>query len=83
MLVTKGYKAHRTLPDDEVEERQIYIEGEFPDGASLESAAATFEANAADLEDALYRSLPGGTYDRLLGRMLERKATHFVVSHAA
>ncbi len=40
-----------------------------------------FSDDAERLEMELYRSLPGGTYDRLLGKMLGRKASHFVVSH--
>lgn len=39
----------------------------------------TFEARA--IERTLWQALPGGTYDRLLGLMLARKSTHFVVPH--
>ena len=42
---------------------------------------AQFTADAEAIEDALIHSLPGGTYDRLLGLMLARKASHFRVSH--
>ena len=40
-----------------------------------------FQDDAIALEETLYHNLPGGTYDRLLGLMLTRKASHFVVSH--
>jgi len=33
-----------------------------------------YDAQAQELEEALYASLPGGTYNRLLARLLERKA---------
>jgi hypothetical protein len=42
-----------------------------------------FEADAQEIEAALYNSLPGGTYDRLLGLMLRRVSCHFIVSHRA
>lgn len=44
---------------------------------------SVFNLDAMTLEDALHSSLPGGTYDRLLGRMLARKSSHFVVSHGS
>lgn len=42
---------------------------------------ARFDSDSEAIEIGLWRSLPGGTYDRLLGRMLTRKATHFRVLH--
>ena len=42
-----------------------------------------FMDQAKALEEALYKALPGGTYDRLCGLMLQRKAGHFIVSHEA
>lgn len=41
-----------------------------------------FRDDAALLEAVLNTVLPGGTYDQLLARMLERKASHFVVPFA-
>lgn len=51
------------------------------DAMTLEQFVQVFEDQAKDIEEALYGSLPGGTYDRLLGRMLQRKASHFLVTH--
>jgi hypothetical protein len=51
------------------------------DAMSLEQFGQLFDDQAKGIEGALYESLPGGTYDRLLGRMLLRKASHFIVSH--
>lgn len=45
----------------------------------LERSAQWFDAQAETLEEALLRALPGGTYDRLLARMLRRKASHFAI----
>lgn len=48
---------------------------------TVSAADTLFENEAEMLEDALSASLPGGTYDRLLGYMLQRKASHLVVAH--
>lgn len=74
------YKAQAT-GGEAVDDVQISIQEPIPRMCSLDAATGTFSKDAEALEAALYRSLPGGTYDRLLGKMLERKATHFVVSH--
>jgi hypothetical protein len=65
----------------------IYIDDDLPPWGpgtktTLEEADAFFLADAQRLEEALHNSLPGGTYDRLCGLMLARKASHFRVSHA-
>ena len=74
------YKAQAT-GRQAVENANIVIEEPFPPARSLDVAAEMFAIEAEALEAALYGSLPGGTYDRLLGKMLERKASHFIVSH--
>jgi hypothetical protein len=48
---------------------------------TLEEQDAIFDGEATAVEAALFRSLPGGLYDRLLGAMLARKSTHFIVRH--
>lgn len=40
-----------------------------------------FNIEAEKLEQVLIDCLPGGTYDRLLGLMLKRKSSHFIISH--
>ena len=47
----------------------------------LATIDARYQSDADAIEDGLHRCLPGGTYDRLLGLMLTRKATHFRVPH--
>ena len=74
------YKAQAT-GDQVVEDAEIAITTTIPTMQSLDHTDALFCIDAGALESALYGSLPGGTYDRLLGKMLARKATHFVVSH--
>lgn len=46
----------------------------------LPAQATLFTSEARRIENALRNSLPGGVYDRLLGAMLEHKASHFIVS---
>ena len=45
----------------------------------IETVGDQFDKQAQLLFNALTNSLPGGTLDRLLGKMLERKASHFHV----
>jgi len=47
--------------------------------SSLADLDRIFEADASRIEQALRDYLPGGTYDRLLGRMLGHKASHLRV----
>jgi len=75
-------KAHRTFRDQPVQDVQIIIQDEIPDTSNLESTKNNlhqFQFDAENLEIALINALPGGTYDRLLGAMLQRKASQFIV----
>lgn len=45
------------------------------------SSDAVMAQDAKHIADALYASLPGGTFDRLIVLLLERKISHFVVRH--
>ncbi len=69
--------------DNATQEIVIHIEGAIPADLhkSLGVIRAWFETQAATLELALYETLPGGTYDRLLALMLQRKASLLVISH--
>lgn len=49
------------------------------DYASLEEWSAIFDVEAEKLFVALRDSLPGGTIDRLTGKLLAYKASHFHV----
>lgn len=75
--------------DEEVKNITIEISDECPSFCDIppannwvERSENFFMEQARDLEEALYNSLPGGTYDRLLGLMLKRRASHFIVSFA-
>ncbi len=73
-------KAQTVLSDHPIPDIHIHISGEQPEfdpRGGLAVWGIYWGEQAELLELALYDSLPGGTYDRLLGRMLARKATHF------
>jgi hypothetical protein len=61
----------------------IRITDSLPVFATLAEQDAYHDAQATTIETALIESLPGGTYDRLVGRMLERKASHYRVAYGA
>jgi len=85
-------KADRVWCGETVEDVRIDVNAELPTfdrrkepvelNAWLERVGAWYDEQARMIEEGLYESLPGGTYDRLLGRMLARKASHFRVRHA-
>lgn len=60
----------------------ITADKQFPDNDGeyrLRDSVAMFDADAELIVSILCKSLPGGTLDRLLGKLLERKASLFVV----
>lgn len=75
------HKAQRHFKGASTEDLSIQATEEIPELGSLDGIAGFAGAEAAEIERALYDTLPGATYDRLLGFMLARKSTHFVVSH--
>lgn len=73
----------QAVGDQEVPDAHIHITGEQPEfgfRGGLAVWGIYFDEQAEAIELALHGSLPGGTYDRLLGRMLLRKASHFRVA---
>lgn len=43
----------------------------------------TFMDDAQTLASALYNTLPGGTFDKLIGLLLAKKASQYVVSYGS
>jgi len=74
-------KAQVVYSDKPVIDTRIEVIGSLPAIEGMEEHARYFDRQAQQIEEALNSSLPGGTYDRLAGRMLARKATHFRVAH--
>ncbi|MCE5209003.1 MAG: hypothetical protein LLG42_11925 [Chloroflexi bacterium] len=75
------YKAAPIYKGKETESVTITIESTFPERDVLSDVNEIANRDAVYLEKVLIDSLPGATYDRLLGHMLARKSTHFRVSH--
>jgi hypothetical protein len=68
---------YREIPDT-----TIHIDADIPEfdfSGALEQAGQFYDKQAETLFVALRDSLPGGTLDRLLGKMLAYKASHFRV----
>lgn len=76
-------KAEPTVTDHPVPDTHIQIRLALPHFDGLQAWDAYTDREAYVLEEALSEALPGGTYDRLLGRMMTRLATHFRVSHTS
>lgn len=81
----KTSKIHRAQSDSQpvtivIDEQLPELErfGDEPLSEWLQRSAERFNKEGRRLEEALHCALPGGTYDRLLGYMLARKASHFV-----
>jgi hypothetical protein len=67
------------IGDNEPDTVNLIINLPLPCFDSLAEAEAHHEAVASMIFDALVNSLPGGTFDRLLGLMHARKASLFSV----
>lgn len=74
-------KALPALGGGPVPDGHIEITAEIPGVADLQEWDAFCVNQARQIEYTLLASLPGETYDRLLGLMLARRASHFRVPH--
>lgn len=76
---------HTPMANQEPVFTVITIGGDIKDAArpddSLELWGEVFDLQAQALFEALRDSLPGGTIDRLVGKLLAYKASHFHVNH--
>ena len=79
--VVKTFKAEPTLKSDTVQDVIIDISEVMPEFSTLVGQRVVFAGKAQELEATLHNSLPGGVYDRLLGEMLRRKSSHFIVAY--
>jgi len=76
------YKAQRTLKDSPAPDLLIEATREMESGdyKSIDEMQSVLQEQAVRIADALCASLPGGTLDRLLGELLKRKASHFIIA---
>jgi len=81
MTTISIWKAQR-IDEKPIDDLVIVITSEIPalDRVSLEVA---LYVDAEKLERALHNALPGGLYDRLLGQMLKRTASLYVVPRSS
>jgi len=66
---------------DEIPSATLVMFTEIPYPRSVKASDIVFLDDATEIEALLHATLPGGTYDWLLGLMLKRKASHFIVPH--
>lgn len=62
-----------------VESLTITFETEPPDRMEVFEAAELYEREASLLAESLWNVLPGGTMDRLIGKLFERRASLFII----
>lgn len=79
MIALEITKAAPTVkaPEDLV----IYFSGCPPDDMDLIEASVLYNREAAQLAEALWSTLPGGTLDRLIGKLFEHRASLFAIPH--
>jgi hypothetical protein len=75
MKTIRIYKAQPITSDKDVESVTIHINAEIPHAESLEDAEDSYQSDADQLADSLFKSLPQGTADRLLIALLKRKTS--------
>lgn len=79
MITVTAHQAQPVRPTEVVESAQIHIAGTIAD--SHPDHVAVFASDAMAIADALWRTLPGGTIDRLVAEMLTRSATRLRIPH--
>jgi hypothetical protein len=74
---------HKAQPTGELtEDMHILADEILPQFKTLEEQDSFCSKEAQALENALWRSLPGATYDRLLVAILQRTASHLRVPYS-
>jgi hypothetical protein len=82
MKMTYIFKAQKnTKSHMDIKSQMIVLENPLPDEPymSFDEHRDRFAAEATKLADVLCMTLPGGTLDALLGILMQRKASLFVV----
>jgi hypothetical protein len=84
-MIIANIKKAEPIGDQIIEDAQINIRKGEPfissKNGKLGDLRSEFEMEAQTIFRALRDSLPGGTFDQLVGLMLQEKASHFIVSH--
>jgi hypothetical protein len=69
------YKAQPITNNEEVKSVTIHINAEIPPVKTLEDAEIQYQEDANQLIDALFYSLPQGTFDRLMIAIMQKKVS--------
>jgi len=78
MKTVNIYKA-QGIADKKVESVLLQFNVEMPEFKSMQQSMGIFQSESMELADVLCSTLPGGTLDRLIAELLQRRATSFVV----
>ena len=65
-----------------IESLTITFEDEPADNMEIFEAAELYDREGSWLAEALWNVLPGGTMDRLIGKLFERRASMFIIPFA-
>jgi len=79
MTLIHIHKAQPVGDNQVIENLLINIEVSVPDSETIEEGDELMENDATELVEALYNVLPGGTFDRVLIKMLQHRTTHLHV----
>lgn len=69
----------QAIGSETVPDTHIIIEIPVEDVETIKEAVCIYNGDSERLFQALKYALPGGTFDRLLAKMLTYKASHFII----
>ncbi len=74
---------HKAQPtgDRQIPKLTLIAEEDVPEPARAIDSIDLFESDAESIADALIATLPGGTLDRLVVKLLQHQVSLFVVPH--
>jgi hypothetical protein len=78
MKTIEAYKA-QAIGGGQIESVTLVLSVPIPEFKTVGFSNDTFDADADAIFDQVLSKLPGGTFDRLLVKMLERKVSSFAV----
>lgn len=73
------YKAQPIGGKMHIQSKTLHIDETLPDPDTIDEGNTRMQLDADKIVEALYNSLPGGTFDRVLVGMLKKRAAHLHV----
>jgi len=80
--MTKSIDIHKAVPipgDGETESVYLNVVLPMPSGLIMEEVDAIFDLDSDKIVEALATTLPGGTFDRVVHKLLGKKLSHLIV----